>query len=300
LGYTLFFFKNSDVDKVSFVIYAEIIFPYSKGAGMSATEQKWKNIRSSLLWIVLPLIVGILIASAVPRPVIGVIHLNDAIYSSTAQDMITQIHYAIDHAEIRAVVLAFSSPGGTVVDTEAVYMELTRLREKKPVVTAVNGMAASGAYYLSVNTDYIYAKPTSLVGNIGVIGYLPPAPFIIEDVISTGPYKLWGAPRDSDMRQIEMIKQGFFEAVKLGRTGRLKAGPEVIFTGQIWAGIDAIKKAASLAQVANYEIRDLYQLSKAESPAGYQFFFKSPDGMVMPYPNQAGTYLLYIPPLPVK
>lgn len=282
---------------------------------MSATDTKWENIRNSLLWIVLPLIVGILIAASVPKPVIGIIRLNDAIYSYTAQDMISQIHYAMEHPEVRAVVLAFDSPGGTVVDTEAVYMELTRLREKKPVVTAVNGMAASGAYYLSVNTDYIYAKPTSLVGNIGVIGYLPPAPFIFEDIISTGPYKLWGAPRDSDMRQIEMVKQGFFEAVKLGREGRLNAGPEVIFTGQIWAGTDAvhlgiadaigtetnaIEKAASLAKVANYEAIDLYDLSGLATASAYPFFFQSPDGMIMPYPNEAGTYLLYIPPLPVK
>lgn len=282
---------------------------------MSATELKWEKIRNNLFWIALPLVVGILIAAAVPQPVIGVIHLNDAIYSYTAQEMITQIQYAMNHSEVRAVVLAFESPGGTVVDTEAVYFELTKLREKKPVVTAVNGMAASGAYYLSVNTDYIYAKPTSLVGNIGVIGYLPPAPFIIEDVISTGPYKLWGAPRDSDMRQIEMVKQGFFEAVNLGREGRLNAGSEVIFTGQIWAGTeavrlgiadeigtetDAIEKAASLAKVANYETVDLYDLSGLAAASVSPFFFQSPDGMVMPYPNEAGTYLLYIPPLPVK
>lgn len=282
---------------------------------MNATELKWENIRNGLLWVVLPLIVGILIAASVPQPVIGVIHLNDAIYSYTGQDMITQIHYAINHPEIRAVVLAFDSPGGTVVDTESVYMELTKLREKKPVVTAVNGMAASGAYYLSANTDYIYTKPTSLVGNIGVIGYLPPAPFILEDVISTGPYKLWGAPRDSDMRQIEMVKQGFFEAVKLGRAGRLNAGPEVIFTGQIWAGTDAVRlgiadeigtetdainKAASLAKVSNFVAKDLYELSGLAAASTYPFFFQSPDGMIMPYPNEAGTYLLYIPPLPVK
>lgn len=282
---------------------------------MSAADQKWEKIRFSLIWIVLPLIVGLLIASAVPRPVIGVIRLNDAIYSYTAREMIAQIQYAMDHPEIRAVVLAFDSPGGTVVDTEAVYFELTRLREKKPVVTAVNGMAASGAYYLSVNTDYIYAKPTSMVGNIGVIGYLPPAPFLIEDIISTGPYKLWGAPRDSDMRQIEMVKQGFFEAVNLGREGRLNAEPQVIFSGQIWAGSEAVRlgiadeigtetdafaKAASLAKIAHYQVKDLYELAGLVSPYAYPFFFQSPDGMVMPYPNEAGTYLLYIPPLPVK
>jgi len=282
---------------------------------MTDSEKNWERVRTYLLWIGLPLLVGILISAAIPKPVIGIIRLNDAIYNYTAQEMITQIQYAIDNPEVRAVVLAFESPGGTVVDTEAVYFELTRLREKKPVITAVNGMAASGAYYLSANTDYIYAKPTSLVGNIGVIGYLPPAPYIIKDVISTGPYKLFGSPRDSDMRQIEMVKQGFFDAVTLGRGDRLNAGPEIVFTGQIWSGTDAVRlgiadeigsendaieKAASLAKVANYEAVDLYQLAGLQSNLVTPFFFQSPDGMVMPYPNEAGTYLLYIPPLPVK
>ena len=282
---------------------------------MTDSEKNWDRVRTYLLWIGLPLLAGILISAAIPKPIIGIIRLNDAIYNYTAQEMIAQIEYAIDNPEVRAVVLAFESPGGTVVDTEAVYFELTRLREKKPVVTAVNGMAASGAYYLSANTDYIYAKPTSLVGNIGVIGYLPPAPYIIKDIISTGPYKLFGSPRDSDMRQIEMVKQGFFDAVTLGRGDRLNAGPETVFTGQIWSGTDAVRlgiadeigsendaieKAASLAKVANYEATDLYQLAGLQSNLVTPFFFQSPDGMVMPYPNEAGTYLLYIPPLPVK
>ncbi len=281
---------------------------------MSEADQRWERIRNTLLWLAIPLIIGVLAASAVPQPVIGVIRLEDAIYTYSAQNTIKQIQYAIDHPEVRAVVLVMDSPGGTVVDTESIYMELTRLREKKPVVTVVNGMAASGGYYLSVNTDYIYAKPTSLVGNIGVIGYLPPAPFVIEDIITTGPYKLWGAPRDSDMRQIEMIKQGFFEAVKLGRGDKLTGKDSVTFSGQIWSGIDGLslgiidefgtendgaKKAAELAKVANYDVLDLAE------PAGVQlnsflFFMTDAEGVSLPYPKEAGVYMLYIPPLPVK
>lgn len=282
---------------------------------MNQTDIKWEQVRTWLLWLALPLVIGILAASAIPRPVVGIIRLEDAIYSYTARDMIAQIDYAIEHPEVRAVVLAFDSPGGTVVDTEAVYMELTRLREKKPVITAVNGMAASGAYYLSVNTDYIYAKPSSMVGNIGVIGYLPPAPFIFEEVISTGPYKLWGAPRDSEMRQVDMIKGGFVQAVNLGRGKRIKAGPETVFSGQIWIGTeavrigvadalgserDALNKAAELARVANYDAVDLRTLVIKEQTSSPAFFAQSPEGMLLPYPNEPGTYMLYIPQLPVK
>jgi len=85
-------------------------------------------------------------------------------------------------------VLILDSPGGTVVDTEAIYMELTRLRQSKPVVTWVSGMAASGAFYLSSGTDYIVAVRASEVGNVGVIGYLPPSPIVLEDTISPWPY----------------------------------------------------------------------------------------------------------------
>ncbi|MBI5962450.1 MAG: S49 family peptidase [Chloroflexi bacterium] len=281
---------------------------------MDQADLKWDRARIWLLWLALPLVIGILAASAIPQPVVGIIRLDDAIYAFTARSMIAQINYAIDHPEIRAVVLAFDSPGGTVVDTEAVYMELARLRAKKPVVTAVNGMAASGAYYLSVNTDYIYAKPTSMVGNIGVIGYLPPTPFIYEEIISTGPYKLWGAPRDSDMRQIDMIKEGFFQAVMLGRGERVKVGPEDVLSGQIWIGTEAVRigiadelgtetdafnKAAELAKVAHFKTVDLRELTEVASSTA-PFFLQSPDGVTLPYPTEPGLYMLFIPQLPVK
>jgi len=282
---------------------------------MSNSDTGWKQARNLLLWLVIPLIAGLFLASAiVPQPVIGVIRLEDAIYTYSAQNTIKQFKYAMEHSNIRAVVLVIDSPGGTVVDTETVYTELTRLRAKKPVVTVINNMSASGGYYLSVNTDYIFAKPASMVGNIGVIGYLPPAPFIIEDIITTGPYKLWGSPRDSDMRQIEMMKEGFFEAVRLGRGDKLTAGDNIIFSGQIWSGMDALKlgvidefgtesdgtrKAAELAKIAHYRVLDLAKPAGVELYSGL-FFFQSPDGMQMPYPNKAGIYMLYIPPLPVK
>jgi len=277
-------------------------------------EITWEQVRHILLWIALPLIIGVLIAAAVPKPMIGLIHLNDAIYSYSAQDMIAQINYAREHPEVRAVVLVMDSPGGTVADTEAVYLELLRLRQAKPIVTSVGSMAASGAYYLSVGSDYIFAKPTSEIGNIGVIGYLPPSPIIFEDIISTGPYKLWGSPRDTYVREMEMIKQGFYQAVRLGRGGRLEVGPETILRGQIWPGSealrmglidalgaesDAVAKAAELARVGHYQAADLYDLAGVQSSSS-AFFYQSPEGITMPYPKEPGLYLLYIPPLPVE
>ncbi|NJN79679.1 MAG: hypothetical protein HC797_03950 [Anaerolineales bacterium] len=65
------------------------------------------------------------------------------------------------------------------------------------------------------------------------------------------------------------------------------------------ASRDAAAKAAELAKVANYEVTDLATLAGVNTFGGL-FFIQSPDGVTLPYPNEAGTYLLYIPPLPVR
>lgn len=275
-----------------------------------------EELRRILWWAIPALVVGILLSLIIPKPVVGVIRLNDAIYSTTAADLISQIDYARDNPNVKSVVLILDSPGGTVVDTEAVYMELARLRQTKPVVTWVSGMAASGAYYLSSGTDYIVAVPSSEVGNVGVIGYLPPSPSVLEDTISTGPYKLWGSPRDTTVREIEMLKQGFFQAVTLGRGKRLKIGPEVLLRGQIWPATealhlglidklgsetDAYEQAAQLAHLWHYQAVDLYVPAiYIQTPSALGFFLQSKDGVRLPYPSKPGIYMLYIPTLPVE
>ncbi len=275
----------------------------------------WGYLRTILLWIALPLIIGILIAAAVPRPVIGMIYLDAQIDSISARTLIDQIDFARSDPNVKAVVFVINSPGGTVADTESVYQELLSLRKTKPVVVSIGAMAASGAYYLSSGADYIIADPTSEVGNIGVIGYLPDSPSIFETTVSTGPYKLWGEPRDTFLREMEMIKQGFYEAVKLGRGSRLKIGPEVVLTGRIWPGnealraglidalgsqSDAVDKAGHLANIANYKAVDVLQLGGFGITIPADFFYTTQAGVTTAYPNEPGLYLLYVPPMPVE
>ncbi len=47
---------------------------------MNQTDLTWERIRIWLLWIALPLVMGLIASSAIPQPVIGIIQLNDAIY----------------------------------------------------------------------------------------------------------------------------------------------------------------------------------------------------------------------------
>jgi len=270
----------------------------------------WQRAQEIVLWLALPLALGILLSLWVPRPVVGVIYLDDVIYSETARNVIAQIAYARLHPEVRALVLIVDSPGGTVVDTESVYQELERLRQTKPVVATVETMAASGAYYLTVGADYIYAKPTSFVGSIGVVGSLPPAPTIFEDVVATGPYKQWGEPADTALRRMEMIKQGFYQAVELGRGDALRVGPEVLLRGEIWTGNEAlrmglidelgsrswaIERAAHMARIDHYRVADLLDLAGLPRIAKLSLL-QVPEGTIALYPNEPGLYLLYLPP----
>ena len=48
-----------------------------------------------------------------------------------------------------------------------------RLKEKKPLVIVVDGLAASGGYMTALAGDHIVAKQTSLIGSIGVLFEYP-------------------------------------------------------------------------------------------------------------------------------
>lgn len=271
-----------------------------------------RELKIPLLILLIALLVGIGLSYLIaPQPVVGVITLDDAIYGYSAQYLIDQIIYAKQNPRVKAVILEINSPGGTVVDTEAVYLELMELRLQKPVIAMINGMAASGGYYLASGADYIIAKPSSEVGNIGVIGYLPYEPQVFEEIYSTGPYKLWGSPRDTFVREIEMLKQGFFEAVKLGRGEILNLSDTEILRGQLYMGSEALRNgliddlggdtvaywaASELAYIRNFAVADLSVMAGLPEYDPYSIFAQSTDGYSTAYPKEAGIYLLYIPP----
>jgi protease-4 len=75
----------------------------------------------------------------------------------------------IGRSGAEAVIVSIDSPGGTVVGSEQLYDALRRLSEKKPVVTVVNGLAASGGYVAAMGGERIFAQRNAIVGSIGVI-----------------------------------------------------------------------------------------------------------------------------------
>jgi protease-4 len=76
-------------------------------------------------------------------------------------------------SKAKAVIVHINSPGGTTSGSEELYDSLMRLRERKPTVVVVDGLAASGGYIAALGADHIVAGETALVGSIGVLFQYP-------------------------------------------------------------------------------------------------------------------------------
>jgi protease-4 len=76
-------------------------------------------------------------------------------------------------SNVKAVIVHIDSPGGTTAGSEQLHEALRRVAAAKPMVTVVDGLAASGGYIAAMGADHIVAQGTSLVGSIGVIFQYP-------------------------------------------------------------------------------------------------------------------------------
>jgi protease-4 len=74
---------------------------------------------------------------------------------------------------VKGVILTIDSPGGTTAGGEAIYEEIRRLAEAKPVVAQVGTLAASAGYMIASASDHIVARQSSIVGSIGVLVQFP-------------------------------------------------------------------------------------------------------------------------------
>ncbi len=69
----------------------------------------------------------------------------------------------------KGIILFINSPGGSVYETDEVYLALLDYKKTKPVYAYFANMAASGGYYMSCAADYIMANRNTLCGCIGVL-----------------------------------------------------------------------------------------------------------------------------------
>lgn len=199
--------------------------------------------------------------------------------------MIKEISKIREEDDVKAVVLRVNSPGGSADASEQIWHAVQTLREKGlPVVVSMGDYAASGGYYISCGSDYIYAEPSTLTGSIGIFGLIPNVSEVRNkigvdidgiktnshsDLIVNAQYKGLNTEERAMMQQ--MVERGYDLFTSRCAEGRHTTQDYIktIGEGRVWLGKDAIeiglvdglgsindavKKAAELAQLDDYEL----------------------------------------------
>lgn len=211
-----------------------------------------------------------------------------SIYGSEQQIVSTKVikdlQELTDNSQVKAVVLRINSGGGDAYASEQIWRAVKELNKKKPVVVSMGGMAASGAYYMSMGAQYIMAQPTTLTGSIGIFGALPDFSDLMTKKLgfkydevktnrnsayaSAGMSRPWSAEEITTMQNY--VNRGYNLFRKRVAEGRKMSTEQVekIAQGRVWLGTDAkniklidgfgglsdaIDKAAELAHLSSYQ-----------------------------------------------
>ncbi|WP_199460126.1 signal peptide peptidase SppA [Vibrio owensii] len=184
--------------------------------------------------------------------------------------------------KVKAVVLRVDSPGGSAFASEVIRNEVEALKEAgKPVVVSMSSLAASGGYWISMSADKIVAQPTTLTGSIGIFSVITTFEKgfnklgISTDGVGTSPFSGDGITTGLSTGASEAfqlgIEHGYKRFISLVGSNRDMSLDEVdkVAQGRVWTGQDAlsfglvdqmgdfddaVKLAAKLAEVENYEI----------------------------------------------
>lgn len=214
-----------------------------------------------------------------------------SIYDSEQQIVSTKVikdlQELADNSQVKAVVLRINSGGGDAYASEQIWRAVKELNKKKPVVVSMGGMAASGAYYMSMGAQYIMAQPTTLTGSIGIFGALPDFSDLMTKKLgfkydevktnrnstyaSAGMSRPWSSEEIATMQNY--VNRGYSLFRKRVAEGRKMSTEQVekIAQGRVWLGTDAkkiklidgfgglsdaIDKAAELAHLSSYQAEE--------------------------------------------
>ena len=227
------------------------------------SERRWR-VFFRLAWLVaaFALAYGMVTArnhaNAPSGPHTALVELRGEIASDTeasAENLVSALKSAFEDEGAQAVVLRINSPGGSPVQAGIINDEIHRLKalHKKKLYAVVEESCASGAYYIAVAADEIYADKASVVGSIGVLmvgfGFTGTMEKLGVErrLMTAGENKGIGDPFSpmSDKKKaytqamLDQIHQQFITVVKEGRGKRLKETPDT-FSGLYWNGEQAL------------------------------------------------------------
>ena len=197
---------------------------------------------------------------------------------------------ALKNDQIKAMVVRVNTPGGSVFASELIRDALIRVREKNiPIVTSMGGVAASGGYWVAASTDYIFAEDLTITGSIGVASVIFNAEETFnkiglnEDGVSSSVFSdtyrgIYSKRPDERLINLnKIIIQNIYDKfINLVSEGRNISIEDVnkLAKGQVWIGKDALKfnlideigslddaieKAASLAEIDEYNVKRIHK-----------------------------------------
>jgi len=184
---------------------------------------------------------------------IGVVDLDGVILDPN--EIVGQLQRFADDDSIKAIIIHVNSPGGGVAASEEIYREVKRIRDekKKLIISSIETVGASGAYYVSSATNKIYADNGSVVGSIGVIaewvnyGDLMRWAKLKPELLKVGEFKDTGDPTRELTPAERVYMQGlidnmygqFVQAVADGRHVKV-SDIKPIADGRVWTGEQAL------------------------------------------------------------
>jgi len=177
------------------------------------------------------------------------------------ETLVEQVRRRLDRArrdgDVVAVVLRINSPGGYLTASDALYHHVRVFAEEtgKPVVAAMDAVAASGGYYAACAADTIVAQRTTVTGSIGIVAHYFFLNELMEDklgirsvTLKRGRQKDWpnmfAAQMTPEQRRYIMealLDPGYEQFVSVVAEARDMDRPDVLrlATGRIFLGPEA-------------------------------------------------------------
>lgn len=202
--------------------------------------------RSYVLFVVLGLVVGLTLAPVAWQAAestdgtVAVVPVAGAIDGGVANEYGATLERARQRGDVKAVVLVVNSGGGSASASESMYLHTKRTAREMPVVASVGAGAASGAYYTIAPSDRIFAKPSSVVGSVGVVASVPTDVEPNDLVATTGPNKVTGGDQREFYSIVESLGESFYNAVEESRGDALALSRTELAEARLYAGGQAV------------------------------------------------------------
>jgi protease-4 len=218
--------------------------------------------------------------------------------SMGSETIVKEIDKARKNEHIKAIVLRINSPGGSGLASDMIWRAVERAKAVKPVIASMGDVAASGGYYIAMNSNAIVADPQTITGSIGVVGMnvnmdgFWPWIGINPQRMSCGKraaaFMTSKSLTEEDRKVLRDYMQEFYgdfvAKVAAGR-GKTPAEIEPIARGRIWTGRDALKRGL-IDRLGGLE--DAIALARRRAGIGEDEKFG-----VLEYPRRKGPFAIF-------